>query len=265
MHSILNHFICVGGHVCKSSWVCIHCSHRINTADIRRKLEHVLKVGTAVKSCTKAQEIPEEEMLSLKEDLAVMDADLAKKRSRSAAKKSAVASLNLPTRPRKRQASLTFDTQHKDFLDMGYARVMFTTAAKTGFMDSGFVVAFFLDNFHYVPPSRKVIYGPLLDAIYVDTQKKVETICNFKDADSLCTMAMDGWKAPTGAHIRDYMLVYDKVTFFWTTTNAGTTLPTGQAISEEALEVIKDVGGVRHRCCGHRHRRRRDYELGHQL
>ena len=80
-------------------------------------------------------------------------------------------------------------------------------------------------------------------------------------------MAMDGWKAPTGAYIRNYMLVYDKVTFFWTATNAGTNRPTGQAISEEALEVIEDVGefntGVQHRCCGHQQRRCRDHELGH--
>jgi hypothetical protein len=53
---------------------------------------------------------------------------------------------------------------------------------------------------------------------------------------------MGGWKAPTGAHIRNYMLVYDKVTFFWTATNAGATRPTGQAIGEKALKVIEDIG-----------------------
>ena len=75
VHSVLNHFTYVGGDVFKSSWVCIYCSHQINTSLITS----LHKGGTAVKSCTNAQNISEEEMLAPKEDHAVLDALLPRR------------------------------------------------------------------------------------------------------------------------------------------------------------------------------------------
>ena len=65
--------------------------------------------------------------------------------------------------------------------------------------------------FNYKPPSRKTVMGPLLNALYEDCQKKVREVVNFKNPDSLVTLSMDGWKAPTGEHIRNYMWVTDEV------------------------------------------------------
>jgi len=167
VYSVLNHFTCIVGDHFKASWVCDHCGHQINTADNRRKIEHFLKFGTSVNACTNANKIGEEATLALREEYAILESELARKRARSAAKKTAVSTLDLPARQRKRQAPLSFDPQIKDTLDMGYARMMFATASKIGFMDSGFVEAYFLDNFNFTPPSRKVILGPLLNAIYI--------------------------------------------------------------------------------------------------
>ena len=56
----------------------------------------------------------------------------------------------------------------------------------------------------------------LLDHLYEDTRKKVAAVVNFSNPDSMITMSMDGWQAPTGEHIRNYMWVCDNATFFFT-------------------------------------------------
>ena len=53
--------------------------------------------------------------------------------------------------------------------------------------------------------------GALLDGLYNNCTKKVMTLMNFDDPDSLVTISMDGWKAPTGEHIRNYMWVTEEV------------------------------------------------------
>jgi hypothetical protein len=78
--------------------------------------------------------------------------------------------------------------------------------------------------------------------MFKDTQQKAKAACNFKDLDSLCTLTMDAWQSPTNAHIRNYMLVFGHVTFFWTAKYGGSTRATTQNIAEEATEVIADVG-----------------------
>ena len=52
----------------------------------------------------------------------------------------------------------------------------------------------------------------LLDTLYEDTRRKVLHVMNFSNPDSLVTLSMDGWEAPTGEHIRNYMWVTDEVT-----------------------------------------------------
>ena len=82
----------------------------------------------------------------------------------------------------------------------------------------------------------------MLDALYEDTKKKVLAFCKFNDPDSLVTISMDGWQAPTGKHIRNYMWVMNEATFFFTATNAGTVRPTGMNINQETIKVIEDTG-----------------------
>ena len=67
---------------------------------------------------------------------------------------------------------------------------------------------------------------------------------NLKDPDTFVTVSMDGWKAPSGQHIRNYMLNSDRATFFFDATDAGTTRPSGVNIGNEALEVINAIGAA---------------------
>ena len=110
--------------------------------------------------------------------------------------------------------------------------------------------------------------GPLLDALYEHCKKKVTEVVNFKNPDSLVTMSMGGWKAPTGEHICNYMWVTDEVcvcvcvyhsailflssvaapfsqyTFFFRATNAGTTRPTGEHIGRVPCKMIEATGAA---------------------
>ena len=86
--------------------------------------------------------------------------------------------------------------------------------------------------------------GPLLDALYEDTKEKVLKFANLKDPDTFVTVSMDGWKAPSGQHIRNYMLNSDRATFFFDATDAGTTRPSGVNIGNEALAVINAIGAA---------------------
>ena len=82
------------------------------------------------------------------------------------------------------------------------------------------------DFFDYTPPSRKTIMGPLLDTLFNDTKARVTMLLNFGNPDSLVTLSTDGWEVPGGIHIRNYVIVADKVTFFHTATSNGTVRPT---------------------------------------
>ena len=83
--------------------------------------------------------------------------------------------------------------------------------------------------------------GTLLDALYNDTKARVETLLNFANPDSLVTLSTDGWEAPGGIHIRNYVIVADNITFFHTATSNGTVRPTADNIAEETIAVMKDL------------------------
>ena len=82
----------------------------------------------------------------------------------------------------------------------------------------------------------------LLDILYEDTRKKVMQQVNFKNPDSLITISMDAWQAPTGDHIRNYMWVTDTITFFFDATNSGIVCSTSANIIAEAIKIIEATG-----------------------
>ena len=84
----------------------------------------------------------------------------------------------------------------------------------------------------------------LRDILYEDTHKKVMQQVNFKNPDSLITISMDAWQAPTGDHIRNYMWVTDTITFFFDATNSGTVRPTSANIAAEAIKIIEATGAA---------------------
>lgn len=243
-YSVINHYTAIdSGTPFKPHWQCSHCDHRLVSPSTRRKLEHTLGVGTSIRGYPNAAgKLSAEEHLSLKEELAHMNTSLASARRKKEGKRKTVDSLVVPVRARSKQDSLNFAIQNKDRLDMEFARMLVMTAVKSGFMGSEYVSAFFSTRFHYQPPLRKVIMGPLLELLYEDTKKKVIEACNFKDLDSPCTFTMDAWKSPTNAHIRNYMVVFGHATFFWTATYGGPTRSTAANIAAEAIDAIEDTG-----------------------
>jgi hypothetical protein len=165
----------------------------------RRRLKHLLRVGSAVKACTAPRtQLSATQHAKLEEELTCL------RKTNKAAKAKAIADMELSARPRK-QAKLSKFTKNKDVIDMDYTRMLVTAACKSGFMESQFLAAFFFKYFNYEVPKRTTEMGPLLDAQYKDTKKKVLAVYKFDDADSLCTISMDGWVSPTGEHIRNYV------------------------------------------------------------
>jgi hypothetical protein len=199
-------------------------------------MEHLLRTGR--NGCTPT--FTAEEKIEVQQVLIDLDADVTRKREKVQRSKGAVHDLTMSDRPRKQQR-LGFASQGKDALDMKYTRLIVMTNTKTTFMESEFVKDF-CDSFNYSPPSRATVMGPLLDHLYNDTLSKVKAALHLKDPDSLFTICMDGWVAPTGEHVRNYMFITDTATFYWCGKPSGTTRPTGVAIGTECNGVIADAG-----------------------
>lgn len=233
-YSCLNHFRCLDA--LKQKWQCLQCLKESTGGSVRRKLEHLLDVGTTVKACEFSEkELTQAEHQCLVTELEDLDRDLQRRKKRKQATTKAVADITIPKRLR--QGTITFDQRKIDALNLEYARMLIVNCVKTGFMESPFTATFFQREFNFKPPSRKMILGPLLDTLYLDTASKVKEACNFTSADAFCTVSMDGWESPTGAHVRNYMLVLSHVTFMHTATLWGTMRPTGRNIGEEAARV----------------------------
>ena len=240
MSTSLSYFKVIDTFKCKLE--CKLCGYLGSLNSTRRRLEHLLRVGTAVKACSAPRtKLSAIQHAKLEEELAALDHSASRRKTNKAAKEKAIADMELSARPRK-QAKLSKFTKNKDVIDMDYTRMLVTTACKSGFMESAFLAVFFLKYFNYEVPKRTTVMGPLLDALYKDTKKKVLAVCKFDDPDSLCTISMDGWVSPTGEHIRNYMLILDSITFFYSSTSSGSVAATGEAIGTECLAVIEDVG-----------------------
>ena len=237
LHLVFSPFTCLD--LMAQKWMCNHCGWTTLGANIRRKFEHILclRNGTA-KACSKRFEINLAIRESLLEELAKMDQQATAKSNNKTKRKEATHALTLP----KRQRKLTFATSDEtDAIHMEFARMCIMNAVKSGFMESCFTMGFLFNNFNYAIPSRKQRMGPLLDAIYEDTKRKVAKIVNFNDADSFVTISMDRWQSPTGEHIRNYMWVTDTLTFFFHATNNGIVRPTGANIGIKAPRVPRNV------------------------
>ena len=251
-------FTCVS--MLPQTFKCNFCEWRTRSTSTRRKLEHLMAVGGASKACKHAADKLDPDLfVELKLLLKGMNQEKADAKRRKSQRRKAASSVSLPQWKRQKRISAFLSQAEKDKIDMAYARKVIMTASKSGYMESDFTFSFFevsppeppcfpasfccvQECFNYTPPSRKVVMGALLDELYNDCRKKVATLMNFDDPDSLVTISMDGWKAPTGEHIRNYMWVTDKFTFFYTATNAGADRPTGENIGKECLDIIEATG-----------------------
>jgi hypothetical protein len=233
-------------------------------------LDHSLRQGTANKKCTFFfMALTKTQTADLTEQLATLDAELARTRLRAAQRQAATAAMTLPERPRpQRGIAASFARQRQDEIVAGFLRMIVMTACRSGFIESTFMREWFRTTWNFTPPSRSTLMGPRLDELYADTMRKVQAYCNFNDPDSLCTLSMDGWTAPNGMNIRVYMVLLDGVAFMWTCTENGAERMTGawiilkqthtanfltfdchachsilgEAIGEQAVGIIREIG-----------------------
>ena len=164
----------------------------------RRKYEHLLGIGTTVRSCKARKELPDDVVEQLQKDY---DSMVEKSVGVKKRKLKQVVEIDKLVTPKKQQKKLGFKSSKKDDIDMEYARMICMTSSKTTFMESKWTQNFFEKNFNYSPPSRSTVIRNLIPQLYKDTKEKVTQLCNFSDPDSLCTLSTDGWQAPDGTHI----------------------------------------------------------------
>ena len=128
-------YICDAEWTCQSAvtqiFSCNHCNHTCKKPSPRRKMEHLLKIGTAIASCTfiKAnQDVPLDEDTHgfITEEYNELNRNLERARDKRRSREQAIMALPVPKRVRK-QSILSFDTQEKDALDMAYARCLIQT------------------------------------------------------------------------------------------------------------------------------------------
>ena len=219
----------------RGKYRCNLCQWVTNSNSVRRRLEHVVGEGTSVKACSMVSTAAANLVACVREDLRELNAKALAGKKKKASSVSACKSLFSPKRQRTIPACLPKQT--KDCLDMDYAKMVIMCACKTTFMESPFSLDFFSKHFGYTPPSRATVMGPLLEELYLDTQRKVKKQLKLFDPDALVTISMDGWEAPTHEHIRNYMLVGDKITFFHTAINCGTVAQTGVQIGRDCIKV----------------------------
>ena len=109
-------------------------------------------------------------------------------------------------------------------------------------MESPWVDNFFFSNFNYKVPSRRKVMRDLLPILYKDVQMQVQGACRFDRPGTFCTLATDGWKAPDGSHLRNYMIVMQDATFMHSATVTGTKSMNAKNICTEICNAIDEIG-----------------------
>ena len=116
------------------------------------------------------------------------------------------------------------------------------STCRRSFLDSPFTRMFFEKYAKYTPPGHTTVYGTLLNEIYDDTVEKVKHELDLDNPGTLLTLTMDGWVAPQGEKVRNYMAVTDTSAFLLKATSCGGTSSTGQVIGEEVIDIIEEFG-----------------------
>ena len=243
---VLKNYICVD--IIKQRWQCIHCSKVITGVHMRRRIEHLLKLNTSLKSCTATNRIPTEDIDLLKGYLAAMDAENERRKRKRSRASACIDMITVPTvGAKKKQSKLkmskTENQLSDDEMHLAYARMIVMATCRSSFMDSIWSKHFFENCFGYARPCRRTVFRDLIPRLYEDTKKKVMKKLNFDDADSLVTLTMDGWVAPNGDKVRNYMAISDNgEDYLLKATCTGETAATGTFIADETLSVLDEFG-----------------------
>ena len=110
VHSVLNHFRCEDP--IKQTWRCKFCDKAIAGGSNRRKLEHLLAMGTSIRACVERAKLSTDEVNLLREELANMDAEALRRRRREQSRRAAIKDLDIGKR--KLQGKLDTPSWSKD-------------------------------------------------------------------------------------------------------------------------------------------------------
>ena len=107
---------------------CKCCGHEAKKPSVRRRMEHLLQMGTGIRSCTYGKKRPtDDDLLLIENELSELDEAHSRLKTKRDANTAAVEAMPVPKRTRK-QATISFDRQEKDSLDLQYARMLICNA-----------------------------------------------------------------------------------------------------------------------------------------
>ena len=192
---------------------CKCCGWKVKKVSVRKRIEHILGIGTGVVSCKfSTTKLDSKTIDMIRSQLNDMDGRLqAMQRKRQIAYEET--KLDLPKRIRKSQTKLTEVIEVKDDMDMEYARMIVMSGSRKGFLECPWVSGFFQRRFDYARPSRRVFMRDLLPMLFKENKKQLKEICRFESSDRYCTITTDGWQAPDGQPLRNYMIVTEGFSF----------------------------------------------------
>ena len=149
---------------------CTLCDFKFKGQSKRRKYEHLLGVGTTVRSCKEKKQLLEDIVEELEDEYAsILERGATfKKRKRT----QVVVIADKLVTPKRKQKKLGFQPSRKDDIDMEYTRMVCMTSSKTTFMESMWTRTFFEKNWNYTPPSRSTVIRTLIPQLYDDTKRR---------------------------------------------------------------------------------------------
>ena len=212
------------------------------TSSVRKKMEHLLHIGTGVASCRDSQEkLDEKELETMTSELNEMD-NVRDFQTAKRSEEASAADIPLPKRPRSAFKQSTLEIVKNDAKDMEFTRMIVMTCSRSGFVDSLFTKNFFSKCFGYSIPSRRKVFRDLIPVLFQSTQKQVKEICAFDRKSSYCTLATDGWSGPDGQKLRNYTIVLEDVCFLHSTVSTGTSTQDSPAIAAGISTAIDEIG-----------------------
>ena len=240
--AVSDEFLCVGA--AKKKFRCRHCDQVIVGDHLRRRVYHFLPQFNdgRIKVCKFRSHISPVRLEAMESYIKKLNET---QRLRTEKRKRMNEAIEELKPVKKFQAVLKFDPKkmQKKEIDLAFARMVVMSTCRAGFMDSYFTNHFFSNYLNYEMPSRRTLYRDLLPELYESTKARVMQNLNLDDPDTLLTLTMDSWTAPTGDHIRNYMAVSDGgQDYMIDCVDLGSVSQTSDNIGSACLDVMEKFG-----------------------
>ena len=162
--------------------ICKLCQWSVKKLSVRKKMEHLLGLGTGVASCKAAKsELDKSAAKKIMNELKSMDLRLESTKKKRKIENDEVCALVVPERPRQ---TMLKGFERTDKIDLTYARMLVMSGSRKGFMDSPWVKYFFEEMFDYKVPSRRKVMRDLIPLLHDDLKIKISEVCAFPSTTS---------------------------------------------------------------------------------